>query len=308
MTRITFWNIRVAKLDLDWLGVFVEIYKTQSVSRAAQRLGIEQARASIALGKLRRYFGDPLFSRTSQGMAPTARAQALYPDLADVVARIEKAGGAGSEAFSPQAARRAFRLCMTDISEIVLLPRLVNHLQREAPGLTIEAEKISPDSRRRLEAGDVDLAVGFMPGLEAGFYQQALFAQDFVCLAAQDHPRVRGKLGRRAFSAEGHIVVTTAGTGHAIVDKVLDRHRIARRVVLRVPSFLGVARIVAQTEFLVIVPRLLGNAVASQERVQVLEPPLPLPSYKVKQHWHERFNADAGSMWLRRTMFELFGA
>ena len=275
------------------------------MSRAAQHLGLEQASASITLGKLRRYFNDPLFTRTSQGMAPTPRAIALYPDLAEVLLRIEKASGA-REAFSPRAAQRAFRLCMTDISEIVLLPRLINHLQETAPGLVIEAETISSDSRRRLESGEVDLAVGFMPDLEAGFYQQALFSQDFVCLASKDHPRVRAKLGQRAFSAEGHIVVTTAGTGHAIVDKVLDKHKLARRVVLRVPSFLSVARIVAQTEFLVIVPRLLGKTLASQERVQLLEPPVPLPSYKVKQHWHERFNADAGSMWLRRTMVGLF--
>ncbi len=117
---------------------------------------------------------------------------------------------------------------------------------------------------------------------------------------------MRAPLSRRAFSAEGHIVVTASGTGHSIVDKVLARHQVERRIVLRVPSFLGVARIVAQTELLVIVPRLLGHALASQERVQLLEPPVPLPPYKVKQHWHERFNADAGNVWLRRTMAELF--
>jgi DNA-binding transcriptional LysR family regulator len=76
--------------------------------------------------------------------------------------------------------------------------------------------------------------------------------------------------------------------------------------VLRVPSYLGVARIVAQTEFLVIVPRQLGMALAAQEQVQVLEPPIALPHYKVKQHWHARFNADTGNVWLRQTMAELF--
>lgn len=312
----------MAKLDLDWLGVFVEVYKTQSVTRAAQRLGIEQATASIALGKLRRHFGDALFTRTSAGMAPTPRAQAIYPDLAEALARIGRARGS-AEAFLPHEAQRVFRLCLTDISEIVLLPRLINHLQQTAPGLVVEAEKITADTRRRLESGEADPAVGFVPDLEAGYYQQALFTQDFVCLAAQDHPRIRAagagngagngggngggrKLTLRAFTAEGHIVVTTSGTGHAIVDKVLARHRVARRVVLRVPSFLGVARIVAQTEFLVIVPRLLGQTLATQERVQLLEPPLALPAYKVKQHWHERFHADAGSLWLRRTMVALF--
>ena len=62
----------------------------------------------------------------------------------------------------------------------------------------------------------------------------------------------------------------------------------------------------AQTEFLVIVPRQLGIALAQQENVKVLEPPMLLPSYKVKQHWHERYNQDAGNVWLRKTMDELF--
>ncbi len=71
----------MAKLDLDWLAVFVEVYKTQSVSRAAERLGMQQASASIALNKLRRHFDDRLFSRTSQGMEPTPRAQSIHPEL-----------------------------------------------------------------------------------------------------------------------------------------------------------------------------------------------------------------------------------
>jgi DNA-binding transcriptional LysR family regulator len=295
----------MAKLDLDWLSVFVEVYKTQSVSRAAQALGMEQASASIVLNKLRRHFDDPLFCRTSSGMAPTPRAQAIYPDVLEALDRLDKARG-GIQAFLPEQATREFRICMTDISEIVLLPRLINHLQASAPSLVIEAEKTSPDSRRRLESGDIDLAVGFMPDLEAGFYQQALFAQDFVCLAASKHPRIGAKLSRKAFSNEGHILVLTTGTGHSVVDKVLAKNKLQRRVVLRVPSFLGVARIVAQTELLAIVPRQLGQALAEQERVKVLEPPLPLPSYKVKQHWHQRFNLDAGNIWLRKTMAALF--
>lgn len=297
----------MAKLDVEWLAVFVEIYQAQSVSRAAQRLQMAQASASIALNKLRRHFGDVLFTRTTRGMEPTPRAVGIYPELSEALARIRKAQGA-VRPFSPADTRRVFRICMTDISEIVLLPTLINHLRHAAPGVSLEAENLSADSRQRLESGEVDIAVGFTPNLEAGFYQQALFEQDFVCLASADHPRARGKIDRRTFSGEGHVVVTTSGTGHAIVDKVLAREKLERRVVLRVPSFLGVARIVADTELLVIVPRLLGEKLAAQARVQVLRPPVKLPSYKVKQHWHERFNAEAGNVWLRSVMAELFTA
>ncbi len=295
----------MAKLDLEWLMVFDEIYKTGSVSRAAERLGLAQATASIALNKLRGHFGDQLFSRTSRGMEATPRAQELYPELREVIERLERARG-GRRAFEPDTSEREFRISMTDISEIVLLPALINHLRRVAPGVHIETEKISTTSPRRLEAGEVDLAVGFMPHLEAGFYQQTLFSQDFVCVAARNHPRIGERLGKAAFVNEGHIVVTTSGTGHSIVDKVLAQRGIEREVVLRVPSFLGVARIVAGTELLVIVPRLLGAAFAEQEAIKLLDPPVALPSYSVKQHWHERFHADAGNVWLRRTLAELF--
>jgi DNA-binding transcriptional LysR family regulator len=295
----------MAKLDLDWLPVFIEVYKTRSVSRAAQRLGIAQATASIALNKLRLHFDDRLFSRTSRGMEPTPRAERIYPELQQVLARLDVARGARQD-FVPAQAERSFRICITDISEIVLLPRLINHLSRVAPRVAIEVEKTSDATARRLESGDVDLAIGFMPDLEAGFYQQTLFEQDFVCLAAARHPRVRSNPTRRAFLAEKHIVVASVGTGHAIVDKVLAKQGLDRQVVLRLASFLGVARIVAQTELLVLVPRLLGETLALQERIQVLDPPVPLPTYGVKQHWHERFHADAANVWLRKTFAELF--
>ncbi|WP_395701340.1 LysR family transcriptional regulator [Aquabacterium sp.] len=294
----------MAKLDVDWLQLFVELYRTQSVSRAAERLGIAQASASIALNKLRAHFGDPLFSRTSRGMEPTPHAQALYPELLDIVERLDRARGAVAR-FDAATAQRRFCICMTDISEIVLLPSLMNRLRQVAPGIVIEAEKIGADSQRRLESGDVDLAVGFMPQLEAGFYQQTLFQQNFVCLVARKHPRIGDKLTRRAFTAEAHILVGTSGTGHAIVDKVLNKAGVKRHVALHLPSYLGVARIVAQTELLVIVPRLLGETLALQEPVRLLPPPVALPSYAVKQHWHERFNRDAGNVWLRRCVAEV---
>jgi hypothetical protein len=45
-------------------------------------------------------------------------------------------------------------------------------------------------------------------------------------------------------------------------------------------------------------------ALVSQE--QVLEQPVPLPHCEVKLHWHKRFNSDAGNVWLRQTVAELF--
>jgi len=295
----------MSKLDLEWLAVFDEVYKTGNVSRAAERLGMAQAAASTALNKLRAHFDDRLFTRTAQGMQPTPHAERIYPNLREALAQLAQAQGNRSS-FEPGGAQRRFRICMTDISEVVLLPGLLDHLRHVAPGVHIETEIISTNSGRRLQDGEVDLAVGFMPQLDAGFYQQTLFMQNFVCLAAQNHPRIGARLTRKRFEAEAHAVVSTSGTGHAIVDTTIARLGLNRDVVVRLSSFLSVARIVAHTELLVVVPRILGKVLATQEPVKLLELPFALPDYAVKQHWHERFHADPGNAWLRRTLAQLF--
>ena len=296
----------MSKLDLEWLSVFDQVYKTASVSNAAERLGMAQAAVSTALNKLRIHFDDRLFARTAQGMQPTPFAQKIHPALAEVLVQLEKAQGSRTT-FDPARAQQRFRVCVTDISEVVLLPGLLNHLRKVAPGVRIETEMISTQTGRRLEDGEVDLAIGFMPQLDAGFFQQKLFAQNFVCLVAKNHPRIGARMTVKGFSGEAHATITSSGTGHAIVEKTLARLGIERNVAVQLTNFLGVARIVAQTELVVIVPRILGTILAEQEPVKLVEPPFTLPAYAVKQHWHERFHADAGNVWLRQTFAALFG-
>lgn len=295
------------RFDLELLLVFDEIFKTGNVTRAAHNLGLPQSSVSLALAKLREHFKDQLFSRTAKGMVPTPRAQNAIEDVRRAIAALQHAL-ADQPVFDPAASTRRFRICMTDISEIVLLPRILNHLRAIAPGIHLEISRISPDSPGELADGIVDLAVGFMPHLEAGFYQQKLFDQHFVCLVAKTHPRVGETLTVDALRREGHVRVRTSGTGHAIVDKILAREEIERNVVLNLPSFLGVASIVAQTELLAIVPERYARLVAGSEAVRFLPIPVELPSYQVKQHWHERYHADVSNRWLRQMVAALFAS
>ncbi|MCA1855563.1 LysR family transcriptional regulator [Massilia oculi] len=291
--------------DLELLAIFDEIYKTGNVTRAAANLGLPQSTVSVGLGRLREHFNDRLFSRTAKGMLPTPRAQNAIGDVRAALQALQHAL-ADQPAFDPAASEREFRICMTDISEVVLLPRLLNHVRDVGPGIRLAISKISPDSPLELADGSVDLAVGFMPHLEAGFYQQVLFDQHFVCLAAANHPRVGAELHSEDLRREAHIRVLTSGTGHAIVDKVLAAEGIERRFALKLPSFLGVARIVAQTELLAIVPFRYAAEVAASEAVRALPVPVELPPFQVKQHWHERYHADVSNRWLRQTVASLF--
>lgn len=293
-------------LEVRLLNVFDEIYKTRSVTRAADNLGLGQPAVSIALGKLREHFKDPLFVRTSGGMEPTPFGEGLVQPVRKAIDAVEAALGHRS-AFDPAVSQRTFRIAMTDISQLVLLPGLLRRIREVAPGVTIEVAPLTSETGAMLESGGVDMALGFMPQLDAGFYQQALFHQHYVCLASADHPRIRGRLDLEQFEAEEHAVVTTSGTGHLIIDHEIARQGIKRRVALRIPNFVGVAFVVESTDLVVTIPSRLGEMLAGRGRFATYPVPFPLPDYAVKQHWHERYHHDPGSRWLRGVIHDLLG-
>lgn len=291
-------------IDIRLLMVFDEIYKTRSVSAAADALDLAQPAVSVALAKLRHHFGNPLFVRTSNGMEPTPFSEGLVQPVREVLGALEKVLGHRGE-FDPATSERSFRICMTDISQLVLLPRLWQVLRETAPGIRIEIVPMSSDTARLLESGEADLAVGFVPQLEAGFHQQSLFVQNFVCMLARDHPRIGDSLGLAEFEAEDHAVISSSGAAPSILEREIARQGITRRVVLKIPSFLGAAFVIEHTDLLLTVPRRLGDVLQGRGAFRFLPVPFPLPEYEVKQHWHERYHHDEGNRWLRRLVSRL---
>ena len=119
-------------LDLNLLNVFDAVLREKSVTRAGQRVGLSQPAMSNALARLRKLFGDPLFVRTPDGMNPTPCALRLADpvrralDLLALTLR-EQTG------FDPTTSNRTFHFHMSDISEVVFLPPLLERLKRDAP-------------------------------------------------------------------------------------------------------------------------------------------------------------------------------
>src|SRR6476661_2879131 len=102
----------MARFDMELLAVFEEIYSSGSITRAAENLGMAQPTASIALARLRRHFGDPLFIRTPRGMEPTPHALEILADVRAATAALHSALR-HKKAFTPENSEREFKICMT---------------------------------------------------------------------------------------------------------------------------------------------------------------------------------------------------
>ena len=295
----------MTNFDLKLLAIIGELHRTRSVSQAAERLALSQSAISMSLAKLRKHFNDPLFVRTSTGMEPTPHAIQLIGILGQAESLLQTAFG-HSVVFDPCTSDRVFHIQSTDIAQVTLMPELMRHLKKAAPLVRMDLQRIAPATPKLLESGELDLAVGFILPMGAGFCQQRLFKERFVCALRSDHPRVGNTLTMKRFEAESHLAVATSGTGHSIVEKTLEAKRIRRRVSLTVPSFLGIAPIITSSDYLVILPEQLGRHLACPGNIKILPLPFEMPTYYIMQHWHERYSQDPASRWLRTVMADLF--
>lgn len=293
-------------LDLRLLRLLEVLYRTGSVTRSAELLGQGQPTVSLWLKRLRLQFGDPLFVRTAMGMQATPRMDAMIGTVHEVLAGMGRLLEAGRD-FQPGTADREFRVLMTDASHITLLPRLFSHVQVLAPGVRLEAGALQASMADELSDGRADLALGLIPQLESGFYQQTLFEQDWVCLASQQHPRVQwSAFTRQDYVREAHVGIVS-GTGQQLLETTLAQLGLKRKVALRLPGFLGLPATLSTTQLIATLPRHIGETLArTAGGLQVLPCPLPIPTFLVKQHWHARYHRDPANRWLRGVCAELF--
>lgn len=291
-------------IDLKLLQLLEHVYTTQSVSRAAEKMGLSQPTVSIGLAKLRKALGDPLFVKTSGGMQATPRTEDLMPSVRQVLSGMSRLLSNFSH-FDAASSERTFRIFMTDASHITLMPRLFAHVRALAPGIRLEAITIGPNMAVQLQSGDADLALGLIPGLEAGFYQQALFDQDWVCLANSNHPRIHKKIVLKDYLSESHVGIVS-GTGAQLLDLALQRMGHKRKVHLALPGFLGLSAILSSSDLIATLPRHIGETLAHASGLKVLPCPLPIEGFTVKQYWHTRFHQDPANRWLRSVCTELF--
>ncbi len=299
-------EVNLAGIDLNLLVALDALLAERSVTRAAERVGLSQPAMSRALGRLRALFGDRLLVRTSAGLVPTPRAEALAPRLRAVLAEVGRIVQAPS--FDPARMRDTARIAMPDYLSILLLPALLRRLEREAPGLDIVLAPPRATTLAELEAGELDLAIGNFPDVPAGFYGNTVMTERFACLMRRGHPALTGPLTPQVYAGLRHALITIRDDrSPGTVDEALARLGLARRIALRVPNFLAAPLIVAETDLVVTLPLRLAQWLAGRADVQVLEPPLDLGSFSMTQLWHERRRDDAEHAWLRTTVTAAVG-
>jgi DNA-binding transcriptional LysR family regulator len=296
-------NLR--ELDLNLLVIFHQLLMDRSVSTTAENLGLTQPAVSNALKRLRTTFNDELFVRTNHGMQPTPYAAQLADPISQAINLLHGAINR-HDAFDPATSQKRFVVAMTDIGEIYFVPRLIDALLKQAPGISVSTRRSNAELSDNLANGEVDLAVGLLPDLQAGFYQRRLFHHRYVCLCRKDHPLTKQPMTREGFCEFGHVRIVAASTGHGEIDTHMQRAGLQRDIRLEVPHFVAVGHILQNTDLIATVPERFANSCVGPFGLTSLPLPLPLPEIAINLFWHGKYNRDPANKWFRQLMFDLF--
>ncbi|MEZ0005433.1 DNA-binding transcriptional LysR family regulator [Flavobacterium sp. 28YEA47A] len=78
-------------VNLEWYRTFKAVYKSGTLTGAAEVLFISQPGVSLHLSSLENYVGYKLFDRTGRKMVPTERGKVLYNFIIEAMTKLEEA-------------------------------------------------------------------------------------------------------------------------------------------------------------------------------------------------------------------------
>lgn len=292
---------KLADYDLNLMRTFVRIYDTRSVTRAAEQLFVSQPSVSYALAKLRKMFKDELFLRGPAGLLPTQLAEAVYPQLRHSLESMDSAVQ-GVTAFDPATTERNFRLLLTDIGEIALLPAVLEKVQELAPMSSVEVLPLAYGTAREdLIHGKADAAI-CTPRIDSSdLFRDQLLVQSYWGICSASHPRISDQPKIDDFLNERQVVVSEE-LGHEHIQQRMRELNYDRSAAVRLPHFSALPHLLARTSYLSIVPERLAQIFVADGRVKMFKLPFSVEPGNVALYTSRRPAATPAADWLRATI------
>jgi DNA-binding transcriptional LysR family regulator len=284
--------------DLNLLVIFAALAEEGTITGAASRLYLSQPAVSRSLQRLRSMFKDDLFIRGPTEYRLTRKGQTILSELEISLPKLESLFE--TEHFDPASEETTFRIAGRDHAFSVLCPVFCRQFVPGANKVSFEFIAAHDASFDAMDRGRLDLVLCTDDEvIPPHFQSEVLYQEEVVCVVAKENPLPR-QLTLKHYLDAWHITIRIKGSEPTIVEKSLASLGVKRRSSIRVPYLWAALRSVAGTNFMVTVPKRLGNALKNDRALRILKPPPELRPFKYLMVWHRRMNSDAAHTWLRQ--------
>jgi DNA-binding transcriptional LysR family regulator len=299
------YNVKLNQVDLNLLVALDALLTERNVTKAAEKLYIGQPAMSASLARLRRVFDDPLLARNGRSLTLTPLAQSLVQPLRDVLAGIEDVLTLRPE-FDPAHDSRLFTVVGSDYVTLVLLRRLLEVLDAEAPKVTVRIEPLAPGFQTRLEQGQTELLLlpREVDQTLDRFPHRSLFEDRWVAVVWEGHPDVSEPLTREHFLQVPHLAYNPNPLP-SLAESALRDLGIERNIEVTTETFVLGPMLVRGTRLMAVVHERIARELAPVAHCRILELPFALRPVTESMYWHPRYDDDPAHRWLRERIAAL---
>lgn len=289
------------RIDLNLLLTLHALLLERHVTRASVRLHKSQPAVSHALAQLRAHFDDQLLIRRDGQLVLTARAQSLLGPLEQALRHLNDLLGASE--FDPSSSQARFRLSLSDYATRRVLPGLVRHVRRVAPGVDLAVSQASRETMMaQLADGELDVALGIFPEYPDGIHVQELFPEHFVSLADESALPACGRLTLEEWLERAHVMLALRPDANDEIERVLASMGLRRRIAVALPHWSAAIELIAGTDLILTVASWAVSELDRYPTLRMFDAPLDLPVLSYQQAWHARKEADPANRWIREAI------
>ncbi len=177
----------MTQLDLNLLRIFLVLLETKNTRIASERLALSQPAVSKALGRLRDYFNDELFTRVYSGLKPTPRALELGDKLPMIMESLDEVI-LDSPRFDPTNYQGCITIAINSFISYWLGARLCLAVIEDTPNAQVNIVNWGSQTLKKLLDGEIQTAINYSP-IETNkqFTHQVIGGDDFVGLVKNNH-------------------------------------------------------------------------------------------------------------------------
>lgn len=277
-------------VDLNLLLVLHALLKFRNITHAGNEVRLSQPATSRALSRLREIFNDELLVRHNRLFELTPLAEKLAPK---VEAALENIGTIFSSRPAPL---ERFCVAMPDHLALLLVGQLSGYFREVSPTTVFLPSVSFSNVLSQLESGQVDLALGLADDAPPGFYCRALPPIVTLCLSRPGHSALKGRV---AYADLNRFLSIRIGVGHnpgfgEFYDG-LESLRPRGGETLTVPDIHTAARLVQDTDAVLVLPAPSARYLASRYRLETFLPGKGAapPAYNASLIWHERWHRNS---------------
>ena len=195
-----------------------------------------------------------LFTRISKRLKPTPAGRKFIEEAASFMERLDIAMREVSNASDEE--RSHLRLGVVPACNCHLMPEILGKLHERHPGYTVSVEEGSAnDLEREIEAGRLDVGLGFLPHSSPSLRYTSLLKERFALIVGRGHA-LADQAPVRSEDLQGIELALLPPRYYMrqLIEQFLTRHRVRVRIVVEIDSLAALIRTVRESRMATLLP------------------------------------------------------